>query len=85
MEIQVDMSSTAESTSTGDVRAPRVVLGKRSRERYRIYRNHSASLMMVITAAMNFPRRGEMALQMGSWRQEVPQRGPAVHLSSDPN
>ena len=75
------MSSTAESTGREGIRAPGTVLGKRSRERYGIYHNHSAGPGVDITVAMN----GQSQLQMGSWRQQGPQRGPAVHLSSGPN
>jgi hypothetical protein len=80
METQVDMSSTAQSTGTESMRAAGTVLGKRSRERYGIYRNHSAGPRVDVTVAMNCGSR----LQMGSWRQQGPQRGPAVHLSSGP-
>ena len=81
MESQVDMPSMAESTGTEVMRAPGTVLGKRSRERYVIYRNHSVGPGVDATVAMNCRSQP----QMGPWRQQGPQRGPAVHLPSRPN
>jgi len=66
MATPIDVSSTMETTNTEGVGVSGTMLGKRSRERYGIYRNRSAGLMTTIAVVMNCPRRGESTPQMGS-------------------
>ena len=81
MATPVHMLSATEimSTSAVGVEVAGTVLGKRSRERYEIYRIALHGLMTTKAIVM------KSQPHTGSWKQWGPRRGLAVHLPTGPN